>query len=105
MTRYPSDEPTQEHDFVIVVRPTQPTSLTYQVTFNPEAGKWTLTQGVRVFVTEYQRWQVEELVELTFWTCDDLMSVLRQWVDGAPGYFEDTDGEVLQSVIDRMTNR
>lgn len=94
-----------DDDFVIVCRPTEPTSLTYRVLFDPSSEMWTLTQSVRVFVPSQGRWQIEELVELRFWRAEDLLRTLRTFAEGALGYFEVAGVAELQADVDRVTDR
>lgn len=92
-------------DFMVVARPTQPMSLTYKITYQPEQEMWLLTQAVRVWVPSRNSWDLEELVELRYWQLDKLLATLRTFLDGAPGYFEVEGAASLRAAVDRITNR
>jgi hypothetical protein len=92
-------------DFMVVCRPVLPMSVTYKVQFDPEPERWVLSQAIRVWSVERRGWDLEELLEFRFQSCDALMSVLRQLVEGAPGYFEVGGVPELQADLDRVTDR
>lgn len=90
---------------MVVARPTEPMSLTYRILYSPEQEMWTLTQSVRVWVPSRSSWDIEELVELRYWSLPKLLDTLRTFIDGADGYFEVAGAASLQAAVDRVTNR
>lgn len=105
MTRPTEPRNDDDDDFMVIARPTDPMSLTYKITYLPGDEMWTLTQSVRCWVPSRNSWDLEELVEIRYWSLDKLLSTLRSFIDGADGYFEVEGVASLQSAVDRITNR
>jgi len=63
-----------------------PVKVAWFMTWNPDHGRWVLRQQVMVWSRDFERFQTEEIIEFTFQSHDDLLSVLRQNVDGSLGY-------------------
>lgn len=76
----------------IILRPTEPRQLAYQIEWLPTSGSWRLRQGLRYFDSTVKEWRLEELVEFRFWNLDELVTFLHQLLDDIEPYFT-VDGE------------
>lgn len=104
MTNLSPDPSDRDSDFVVLVRPTQETSVTYQVRWIPGSCSWRLIHSLARLNNQTGRWEYDELLEFRFTEAQDLVRHLATMVKGVEGYFEIEGAASLLVDLDRMSN-